>query len=80
MGYLCAIPSSNTEVMSSEASVARRWKTLGCTAAGKTTKAMPESDKRQLVLDQLEKDPSNRKGPKSIKKAIAFDTGVHLTR
>lgn len=41
---------------------------------------MPETDKCQLVIDQLEKDPSNWRGPKTVKDVIAFDTGIHLTR
>ncbi len=64
----------------SQASVGRRFNQLGLTASGLTTKRLPETVKRQLVLDQLEKDPANKKGPKTVKEAIAFDTGIHLTR
>ena len=64
----------------SPTSIARRFKRLGLTASSLTTERLPETVKRQLVLDQLEKDPGNRKGPKLIKEAIAFDTGLHLTR
>ncbi|KAL0567778.1 hypothetical protein V5O48_014215 [Marasmius crinis-equi] len=60
--------------------VQRRLEVLGLYASGKTTKDMSEVEKRQLVADQLAKDPSRRKGPAIMKEAIAFDTGIHLTR
>ena len=42
--------------------------------------SLPEAEKRQLVLDQLEKDPSRKRGLANIKARIAFDYGIHLTR
>ncbi|KAM5544110.1 hypothetical protein V8D89_002296 [Ganoderma adspersum] len=64
----------------STASITRRRKELGLQGSKGTTRAMPESTKRQLVLDQLEKHPMGGLGPRRVKEAIANDTGVHLTR
>ena len=64
----------------SERTVARRLKDLGLKGSGATTRDMPLSQKRQLVLDQLANDPSSQKGPRMIKELITHDTGVHLTR
>jgi hypothetical protein len=36
--------------------------------------------KRQLVLDQMAKDPNRRQGPSMIKENIRFYTGYNLTR
>ena len=41
---------------------------------------LPNTVKRQLVLDQMSKDPERRKGPRLVKAAIARETGIHLTR
>lgn len=66
----------------SSATVARRFSALGLKGSGKTTKLLPDNVKRQLVADQLEKDPLNQRGPKVVKERIARDTpeGIHLTR
>lgn len=45
-----------------------------------TTQTLPENVKRQLVLDQLEKDPSRQQGPALIKEGIRMTTGIDLTR
>jgi hypothetical protein len=41
---------------------------------------MDDIEKRQLVLDQMAKDPDRRKGPRTIRKDILAETGVLLTR
>ncbi|KAH7902877.1 hypothetical protein BJ138DRAFT_976169, partial [Hygrophoropsis aurantiaca] len=68
------------KIVMSEATVARRKKKLGLNGSRLTTSALPESTKRQLVLDQLAKDPLNRRGPRLVKEAIAATSGQHLTR
>ncbi|KAF5386057.1 hypothetical protein D9615_002423 [Tricholomella constricta] len=68
------------KIQLSEASVARRCKQLGLFGSGKTTREMSESDKRQLVLDQMSQDPTGRRGPRLTREAIIFNTGIHLTR
>lgn len=64
----------------SPATIGRRRKALGLKGSGHTTQELPPIEKRQLVLNQLAKDPAQRKGPQSIKEAIALETGVLLTR
>jgi hypothetical protein len=64
----------------SESSVARRRRALGLYASGVTTRQLPETVKRQLVLTQMSKDPERKLGPRMIKQLIARDTGIHLTR
>lgn len=63
----------------SEATVARRLKKFSLFASGKTTQLLPETAKRQLVLDEMAKDPTGRQGPRTIKENLAFQ-GVPLTR
>ena len=58
----------------------RRRKAYGLLSSGATTRAMPSSEKRQLVLDQIAKDPTSKQGPKTISEGIVFEKGVHLTR
>ncbi|KIJ14659.1 hypothetical protein PAXINDRAFT_169591 [Paxillus involutus ATCC 200175] len=64
----------------SESSVARRRRSLGLYASGVTTRQLPETVKRQLVLTQMSKDPGKKLGPRMIKQFIAKETGIHLTR
>lgn len=66
--------------MSSARTVARHRKTYGLRGSGATTQEMPLPEKRQLVLDELAKDPLGRKGPGAIKEAISLNTGIQLTR
>jgi len=54
----------------------KAYSLLGSSA---TTQAMPLPKKRQLVLDQLAKDPTSRQGPKMIGEGIVFNKGVHLS-
>lgn len=64
----------------SQATVARRCDDLGLHGSGKTTRQMSETDKRQLVLDQMSQDLTGRRGPVLTREAIIFHTGVCLTR
>lgn len=66
--------------MNSARTVARRRKAYGLQGSGATTQEMPLPEKRQLVLDELAKDPLGRKGPEAIKEAISLNTGIRLTR
>ena len=63
----------------SEATVARRRKALGLLGSKCATRDTSDIVKRQLVLDQLAKDPNGRKGPRLIRESIVFDTGIPLT-
>ncbi|EDR05063.1 uncharacterized protein LACBIDRAFT_330157 [Laccaria bicolor S238N-H82] len=63
-----------------EASVAKQLKAVGLTGSGATTKQLPANVKRQLILDQMAQDPAGRQGPSTVKEAIAWNTGIHLTR
>jgi len=63
-----------------EASVARRLQQYSLKGSGKTTREMPEVDQCQLVVNQMLKDSKAQRGPRLVKEAIAFDTGIHLTR
>ena len=64
----------------SDTTVNRRRAALGLTASGATTRSLPDTVKRQLVLDQMMKDPTRQRGPNVVTQAIAVETGVHLTR
>ena len=41
---------------------------------------MPRQEAEQLVLDQMDNDPSRRQGIRTIQAKIAFETEQHLTR
>jgi len=41
---------------------------------------MPQQEVGQLVLDQMDKDPSRRQGVQTIQAKIAFGVEQHLTR
>ncbi|KAI0719352.1 hypothetical protein C8T65DRAFT_693334 [Cerioporus squamosus] len=62
------------------ATITRRRKLLGLKGSGATTQTLPETEKRQLILDQMAKHPSRGLGPRRMKEAIALDSGVQLTR
>ncbi|KAH9997198.1 hypothetical protein BJV77DRAFT_1059059 [Russula vinacea] len=64
----------------SESTIVRRRKQYGLLGSGATTRAMPLPEKRQLVLDELAKDPTSRRGLKTVGEGIVLNTGVHLTR
>ncbi|KAG8938640.1 hypothetical protein FRC04_008035 [Tulasnella sp. 424] len=63
-----------------EKTVQRRLHELNLFAAGKTAATMPIQQQRQLVLNELETDPNNRRGPANIKEGILFKHGVALRR
>ncbi|KAF9229380.1 hypothetical protein BS17DRAFT_805109 [Gyrodon lividus] len=63
----------------SEATVSRWRKDLGLMGSSKITCSLPESMKRQLVLDQLAQDPLSRHGPRLVWEAIVAETGFLLT-
>ena len=80
---VCLIPcderlSPNTKARYK--TVRRRWKNMGLSAAGATDQKLPQHTKENLVLDQMEKDPSRISGPRVVKEEIARNTGVHLKR
>jgi hypothetical protein len=60
--------------------VKRRRRELGLTGSGLTTKRLPDKQKEQLVLDQMDKDPARRQGVITTQQKIAYTTGQHLTR
>ncbi|KIK32618.1 hypothetical protein CY34DRAFT_18913 [Suillus luteus UH-Slu-Lm8-n1] len=67
-------------IVMSEATVARRRQQFGLLGSGQLTRLLPRSIKRQLVLDQLARDPLHRRGPRLVREAIVADTGNLLTR
>ncbi|KIJ34012.1 hypothetical protein M422DRAFT_263968 [Sphaerobolus stellatus SS14] len=60
--------------------VSCRKKDYGLLNSHKTTTTLPETFKKQLVVDQLERDPGCCQGPTLIKEGIRMRTGVDLTR
>lgn len=64
----------------SESTIVRRKKKLGLRASRLTTLELSYDVKRQLVLDQMAKDPKGLIGPRTVKQGIFKDTGVQLTR
>lgn len=58
----------------------RRRQELGLTGSGATTRKISLPEKRQLIVDQLAKDPSSHRGPKTVQANILYETGVNLTR
>ena len=64
----------------SAASIGRCHKKIGLKGSGLTTRETPDIVKRQLVLDEMAKDPNRKCGPRIVKENIARTKGVHLTR
>ena len=64
----------------STATISRRKRKLGLKGSSATTKSIPDVVKRQMVLDQMAKDPTGMQGPRTVKKGIAQDTGENITR
>jgi hypothetical protein len=60
--------------------VACRRKALNLKGSSAATKSLSEISKWQLVLDQLDKDPSRHQGPSLIKEAILAETVINLMR
>ncbi|KAG2140218.1 uncharacterized protein EDB93DRAFT_1241888 [Suillus bovinus] len=67
-------------IVMSEATVARCQQQFGLLGSGQLTCLLPWSIKRQLVLDQLARDPLHCRGPRLVREAIVADTGNLLTR
>lgn len=64
----------------SSATVARRRKALGLMGSRTTTRETPETVRRQMVFDQMTKDPSRMRGPRTNVENILADTGLRFTR
>lgn len=60
--------------------VQRRNRELGIYAARGMKHRLPDHIKTQLVLDAITRDVSGRKGPKTIKREILFESGIPITR
>jgi hypothetical protein len=63
----------------SESSIKRRQWELGLFGSRVTTQNMPDKEKEQLVLSQMDKDPSKGRGVANIKARIAHEQGVQLS-
>ncbi|KAI0367996.1 hypothetical protein BV20DRAFT_949050 [Pilatotrama ljubarskyi] len=68
------------KIKMSASTVTRRRKDLGLKGSGANTKELPDCEKRQLILDQMAKNPTRGIGPRRMKEKIAEETGQHLTR
>ncbi|KIJ36436.1 hypothetical protein M422DRAFT_179437 [Sphaerobolus stellatus SS14] len=64
----------------SPTTVARHLRRFNLRSSALTTRTLPESVRRQLILDELDKDPRSQKGPATIKDSIREATGTHLSR
>lgn len=64
----------------SAASIGCCCKRMGLKGSGLTTQETPDVVKRQLVLDEMAKDPNRKHGPRIVKENIARTKGMHLTR
>jgi len=67
-------------LFTSERTISRRRRDYHLKSSHQTTQELPETTKRQFVLDELERDPLHRKGPDIIKESIRLNTGFDLTR
>jgi hypothetical protein len=59
--------------------ITQRKHKLGLKGSSATTKSIPDVVKRQMVLDQMAKDPTGMQGPRTVKEGIAHDTGKNIT-
>ena len=66
--------------LDSDTTVKRRRAKLGLTGSHVTTQRLSQQEAEQLVLNQMDKDPSRRQGVRTVQARIAFDTHIHLTR
>ena len=55
-------------------------KKFGLHASKLMTQCLPDTEKRQYVLDQMTKDLTSKQGPCTIKEGIAHEYCMHLTR
>ena len=69
-----------TTNIASPATITRRKHKLGLKGSSATTKSIPDVVKRQLVLDQMAKDPTGMQGPHTVKEGITYDSGEKITR
>jgi len=63
----------------SAATITRCKQKLGLKGSSVTMKSIPDIVKRQMVLDQMAKDPTRMQGPRTVKKGIAYNTGEQIT-
>ena len=68
------------KILFSESTISRRKRKLGLRASHLTTLELDSAVKRQLILDQMAKDPKGRLGARMVKRGILRDKGIHLTR
>jgi uncharacterized membrane protein len=71
---------SLTIEFASPATITRRKCKLDLKGSSATTKSIPDVVKRQLVVDQMAKDPTRMQGPRIVKEGIMFDTGQNISR
>ncbi|TFY75926.1 hypothetical protein EWM64_g8088 [Hericium alpestre] len=60
--------------------VKKRRKELGLSSSGKTAKTLSMGTAEQLVARELEDDPHQRLGIRTVQHRIAFNSGVHVRR
>ncbi|KAF9474800.1 hypothetical protein BDN70DRAFT_815066 [Pholiota conissans] len=77
---ILALLKADLDVTISRATLFRRKETLNIHGSGRTTRDLPDTVKRQLVLDELREDPLSRMGPDMLRESILDRTGKHLTR
>ena len=67
-------------MVESTKTIQRRKNEIGIYAARGMKERLLHHQQAQLVLDEITRDPNGRKGPRTIKRDIALETGIHLTR
>jgi len=67
-------------IVMSAATVKRRRRELGLAGSRTTSNSIPKKEQVQMVLDEMKKDPTRLRGPRSLRYRIAHQAGVHLTR
>ncbi|EED78301.1 predicted protein [Postia placenta Mad-698-R] len=66
-------------ILISPTNIDRCQKKLNLRGSKVMTRSLSNVQKRQLVLDQLAKDPTHCQGPQIIKEGILFDTSLNFT-
>ena len=64
----------------SDSTVKQHWKELYLMGSGPTTQLLPYTTKKQLVLNQMNKDPVKQHGVHTIQHKIAFHEKIYLTK
>lgn len=64
----------------SKSTVKRRRRELGLHGSRVTSKTMPIIQAEELVIDELNRDPSQHAGVGTIQSKVAFNTGQHLAK